>query len=54
MRRNDLHRTPTRWPSVVTQVHQGAIDVLGPVVEAGRRCTRAKFSMGTVLGLVAR
>lgn len=37
---------------VVTQVHQGAIDVLGPVV---RPVTvhQSKFSMGTVLALVA-
>ncbi len=37
---------------VVTQVHQGAIDVLGPVVNP-QTVHQAKFSMGTVLGLVA-
>ncbi|OGA97960.1 MAG: 2-methylcitrate dehydratase [Burkholderiales bacterium RIFCSPHIGHO2_12_FULL_69_20] len=37
---------------VVTQVHQGAIDVLGPVVDP-QTVHQAKFSMGTVLGLVA-
>jgi 2-methylcitrate dehydratase PrpD len=37
---------------VVAHVHQGAIDVLGPVV-APRTVHQAKFSMGTVLGLVA-
>ncbi len=38
---------------VVAHVHQGAIDVLGPVV---RPVTvhQSKFSMGTVLGLVAQ
>ena len=38
---------------VVTHVHQGAIDVLGPVVNPGT-VHQSKFSMGTVLGLVAR
>jgi len=38
--------------SVITRVHQGAIDVLGPVVEP-RTVHQAKFSMGTVLGLIA-
>ncbi|WP_444984853.1 MmgE/PrpD family protein [Halomonas mongoliensis] len=38
--------------SVVTQVHQAAIDVLGPV-ENPRTVHQAKFSMGTVLGLLA-
>jgi len=33
-------------------VHQGAIDVLGPVVDP-RTVHHAKFSMGTVLGLIA-
>lgn len=37
---------------VVTRVHQGAIDVLGRVVEP-RTVHQAKFSMGTVLGLIA-
>jgi 2-methylcitrate dehydratase PrpD len=38
---------------VITQVHQGAIDVLGPVVRP-ETVHQAKFSMGTVLALVAR
>ncbi len=37
---------------VVTHVHQGAIDVLGPVVNP-ETVHQAKFSMGTVLGLIA-
>ncbi|MGO2767867.1 MmgE/PrpD family protein [Pseudomonas taetrolens] len=37
---------------VVTQVHQGAIDVLGRVVKP-TTVHQAKFSMGTVLGLIA-
>ncbi len=38
---------------VVTHVHQGAIDVLGPVVKPST-VHQSKFSMGTVLGLIAR
>ncbi len=38
--------------SVTTHVHQGALDVLGPVVDP-RTVHQAKFSMGTVLGLIA-
>jgi 2-methylcitrate dehydratase PrpD len=38
---------------VVTHVHQGAIDVLGPVVNPAT-VHMSKFSMGTVLALVAR
>ncbi|MCD6680622.1 MAG: MmgE/PrpD family protein [Burkholderiaceae bacterium] len=38
--------------SVVARVHQGAIDVLGPVLDP-QTVHQAKFSMGTVLGLVA-
>src|SRR3546814_11667159 len=38
--------------SVVAQVHQGAIDVLGPVVNP-TTVTLSKFSMCTVLGLIA-
>jgi 2-methylcitrate dehydratase PrpD len=34
-------------------VHQGAIDVLGPVVDP-QTVHQAKFSMGTVLGLIAK
>jgi 2-methylcitrate dehydratase PrpD len=37
---------------VTARVHQGAIDVLGPVVEP-RTVHQAKFSMGTTLGLIA-
>jgi len=37
---------------VVARVHQGAIDVLGPVVKP-TTVHQAKFSMGTVLGLLA-
>lgn len=38
---------------VQTHVHQGAIDVLGPVVDPAT-VHQSKFSMGTVLALVAR
>lgn len=38
---------------VVTHVHQGAIDVLGPVTDPST-VHQSKFSMGTVLALVAR
>ncbi len=38
--------------SVVAQVHQSAIDVLGPVTDP-RTVHQSKFSMGTVLGLIA-
>ena len=37
---------------VTAQVHQGALDVLGPVIDP-QTVHQAKFSMGTVLGLVA-
>ncbi len=37
---------------VTAQVHQGAIDVLGPVADP-QTVHQAKFSMGTVLGLIA-
>ena len=43
---------PEQIAKVVTQVHQGAIDVLGPVVDP-QTVHQGKFSMGTVLGLVA-
>lgn len=39
--------------NVVTHVHQGAIDVLGPVVDP-TTVHQSKFSMGTVLALVAQ
>lgn len=38
--------------SVVAHVHQGAIDVLGPVTKP-TTVHQSKFSMGTVLGLIA-
>src|SRR5690606_8734993 len=38
--------------SVVTHVHQGAIDVLGAVVKP-ETVHQSKFSMGTVLALIA-
>ncbi|OYY92650.1 MAG: 2-methylcitrate dehydratase [Polaromonas sp. 28-63-22] len=44
---------PDDLARVVTHVHQGAIDVLGPVVNPAT-VHQSKFSMGTVLGLVAR
>lgn len=43
---------PEQIARVTAHVHQGAIDVLGPVVEP-RTIHQAKFSMGTVLGLIA-
>ena len=47
------HLQPADLARVVTQVHQGAIDVLGPVVNPAT-VHQSKFSMGTVLALVAR
>jgi len=44
---------PEDLERVVTQVHQGAIDVLGPVLRPAT-VHQSKFSMGTVLALVAR
>ena len=38
---------------IITHVHQGAIDVLGPVVDP-QTVHQSKFSMGTVLALVAQ
>lgn len=38
--------------AVTARVHQGALDVLGPVVDP-RTVHQAKFSMGTMLGLIA-
>jgi len=51
MREHDLK--PEDIARVVTHVHQGAIDVLGPVVDP-KTVHQSKFSMGTVLALVAR
>lgn len=47
---NDL--APEAIARVTAHVHQGAIDVLGPVVEPAN-VHQAKFSMGTVLGMIA-
>lgn len=44
---------PADLERVVTHVHQGAIDVLGPVTDPST-VHQSKFSMGTVLALVAR
>ncbi len=44
---------PQDIASVVTHVHQGAIDVLGPVVNPVT-VHQSKFSMGTTLALAAR
>lgn len=43
---------PDAIASVTAHVHQGALDVLGPVVQP-QTVHQAKFSMGTVLGLIA-
>jgi 2-methylcitrate dehydratase PrpD len=43
---------PDQITRVVAHVHQGAIDVLGAVVDP-QTVHQAKFSMGTVLGLIA-
>jgi 2-methylcitrate dehydratase PrpD len=51
MQAHDLK--PQDLARVVTHVHQGAIDVLGPVVNPAT-VHQSKFSMGTVLALVAR
>lgn len=45
--------SPHDIASVSAHVHQGAIDVLGPVVNP-KTVHQAKFSMGTVLGLIAQ
>jgi 2-methylcitrate dehydratase PrpD len=50
LRENGL--APDRIARVTTRVHQGAIDVLGPVVDP-QTVHQAKFSMGTVLALAA-
>jgi len=51
MREHQLQ--PEDLARVVTHVHQGAIDVLGPVIDPAT-VHQSKFSMGTVLALVAR
>ncbi|MCX7175712.1 MAG: MmgE/PrpD family protein [Proteobacteria bacterium] len=50
MQREDL--TQADIVEVAARVHQGAIDVLGPVVDP-QTIHQAKFSMGTVLALIA-
>lgn len=44
---------PGEIARVTAHVHQGAIDVLGPVVDP-QTVHQAKFSMGTVLGMIAQ
>jgi 2-methylcitrate dehydratase PrpD len=44
---------PQHIARVIAHVHQGAIDVLGPVTDP-RTVHQSKFSMGSVLALVAR
>ena len=46
------HLKPSDIAKVETLVHQGAIDVLGPVIDPAT-VHQSKFSMGTVLALVA-
>ncbi len=50
---NAQNLAPEHIARVTAHVHQGAIDVLGPVVNP-RTVHQAKFSMGTTLGLIAR
>jgi 2-methylcitrate dehydratase PrpD len=50
IRQHDLRADDIR--RVTALVHQGAIDVLGPVVDP-QTVHQSKFSMGTVLGLIA-
>lgn len=50
MREHQLRATDIA--EVITHVHQGAIDVLGPVVDP-KTVHQSKFSMGTVLALIA-
>jgi 2-methylcitrate dehydratase PrpD len=49
----DNNLTEADVARVVAHVHQGAIDVLGPVVNP-QTVHQSKFSMGTVLALIAR
>lgn len=51
MRNHDLQHD--QIAQVTAHVHQAAIDVLGPVTDP-QTVHQAKFSMGTVLGLIAR
>ncbi|MEQ6438334.1 MmgE/PrpD family protein [Comamonas sp. w2-DMI] len=50
---NEHHLRPEQIARVTAHVHQGAIDVLGPVTNP-QTVHQAKFSMGTVLGLIAQ
>ncbi len=50
MQQHQVHATDIE--RIDAYVHQGAIDVLGPVVDP-QTIHQAKFSMGTVLGLIA-
>ncbi|HUL66925.1 MAG TPA: MmgE/PrpD family protein [Burkholderiaceae bacterium] len=50
MRTHRLEASDIR--QVIARVHQGALDVLGPVVDP-QTVHQAKFSMGTVLALIA-
>ena len=49
---HEHHLTPDKIANITGQVHQGAIDVLGPVLDP-QTVHQAKFSMGTVLALIA-
>jgi len=49
----DNNLTEADVERVVAHVHQGAIDVLGPVINP-QTVHQSKFSMGTVLALIAR
>ena len=51
MRANDLK--PEQINHVISHVHQGAIDVLGPVTDP-KTVHQSKFSMGTALALAAQ
>ncbi|MFS0753169.1 MmgE/PrpD family protein [Noviherbaspirillum sp. 1P10PC] len=50
---SEHHLRPEQIGRVTAHVHQGAIDVLGPVVDP-QTVHQAKFSMGTVLGLIGQ
>jgi len=50
---HDHHLHISELARVITHVHKGAIDVLGPVTHPST-VHQSKFSMGTVLALVAR
>jgi 2-methylcitrate dehydratase PrpD len=50
---SEHHLRPEQIARVTAHVHQGAIDVLGPAANP-QTVHQAKFSMGTVLGLIAQ